>query len=303
MALANELVSALKLADEPIDLANALARDSSKFSRLADQALTGRPRSAQLLLFVDQLEQLFTRAAERYRKGFCDLLSAATRYQRVRVLATLREDFRREAEQFESLANFHSLNPPGAAELVDMIRCPAERVGVKVENELVNKILRDAGSNPGAALPQIAFCLKQLYEMCAPAGIMTVRAYQGMGGLHDAIGERADKLLDKIQPQLETNVTSALHGIFSKLVTIENGKVIRKPASLDMLGTGPVQNLVEKLIDGKILICSRNGTEAKVCDHRAGARCVAREMAQTEGVGRAEQIAYSESGGAEACCS
>jgi hypothetical protein len=74
-------------------------------------------------------------------------------------------------------------------------------VGVTLEAGLVDMILRDAGSDPGA-LPLIAFCLKQLYETGAPAGRMTIEAYLSRGGLHDFIGEHAKKRLQEMQEEL-----------------------------------------------------------------------------------------------------
>src|SRR5262249_7339006 len=54
------------------------------------EALADHPPSAELVLFVDQLEELFTLTAERYRKPFVDLIATAADTARLRTGVTLR---------------------------------------------------------------------------------------------------------------------------------------------------------------------------------------------------------------------
>jgi hypothetical protein len=117
------------------DLARQLEKSPGSIIGFADQVLAGAPATkAKLVLFIDQLEELFTQAAEKYREGFIDLLAEAVRHPRVRILTTLREDFLSYAPQYPKLADLSQtqtptfpLSRPGDTALREIIRCPAER--------------------------------------------------------------------------------------------------------------------------------------------------------------------------------
>ena len=76
-----------------IEIAKALAATPECFGKYVDMLLAGRPAGAALVLFADQLEELFTVTAEKDRGTFAGLLARAADYPRVRMLATLRADF------------------------------------------------------------------------------------------------------------------------------------------------------------------------------------------------------------------
>ena len=59
---------------------------------------------AELLMFVDQFEELFSVVAERYRGPFVDLLAAAAQAPRLRIVATLRADFYHRCLEWPKLA-------------------------------------------------------------------------------------------------------------------------------------------------------------------------------------------------------
>jgi hypothetical protein len=148
------------------------------------------------VLFVDQLEELFTQVAGNYRQKFVDLLREAARHPRVRILATLRVEYLQQFYPFlhspasplrTAIQNPYVLAPPGPAALTDMIRRPAQVAGVTLADRVADKILQDAGNDPGA-LPLVAFCLKELYDKSAPEHLITLGQYENMGGLHGVIG-------------------------------------------------------------------------------------------------------------------
>jgi TIR domain len=288
LALANALKPLLPPGSvgEPIDLADALRRDPATIADFIDKTLTNAPTSAQLVLFVDQLEELFTQAKEDYREGFVDLLSKAAWHRRVRVLATLRADFRPQADKYAELdsllqAGTFELKPAGHQALTRMIRGPAEHVGMKLEDELVDKILEDAGRNAGA-LPLVAFCLRELYEKCKSADRMTLKVYsEEIGGLFTAIGKHADNLLAEWEKNLlvewekrpswqkiqKPNVDTALETIFWVLVTVDpDEKVFRRRATREEFGENAVaRELSEVLTKGRLLICTNSSDDSGEC--------------------------------------
>lgn len=70
--------------------ARRLRADPAAFPEFLHQLLHGRP---VWLLILDQLEKLFTPAADTDRDAFIDLLLRAVEEPQVRVIATLRSDF------------------------------------------------------------------------------------------------------------------------------------------------------------------------------------------------------------------
>ena len=194
VAVANGLLRLLpQQTMTPKDLAEVLENDPATVAGYADQVLIEQPPSAQLVLFVDQLEELFTQVAGNYRQKFVDLLQEAARHPRVRVLVTLRVDYlpqflpllqspadplSPETEEIEIKSSF--LRPPGLTALTDMIRRPAQVAGVTLEDGVADKILEDAGNDPGA-LPLVAFCLNELYIKSGPERRITLRQYRGYG--------------------------------------------------------------------------------------------------------------------------
>jgi hypothetical protein len=144
----------------PIEIATALAQAPQCISEYAVAPAVGA-----VLLFVDQLEELFTHAAVPYWEPFGALMAHAVAQLHLLVVATLRADFLPQCAAIPALAPLlqapsalFPLTPPGPVTLADMIRKPAERAGLVLEDGLADEILKDAGTDPGA-LPLMAFCL------------------------------------------------------------------------------------------------------------------------------------------------
>ena len=130
-------------------------------------ALEGKPEWAELLLFIDQFEELFTLVAPEYRRAFVDLLALATKTSRVRTVVTMRADFYHRCLDWpvlnELVANHFPLLPPKLGALREMITRPAKRAGLPFEDELAQRILDDTGTEPGA-LALMAFALWELWK-------------------------------------------------------------------------------------------------------------------------------------------
>jgi hypothetical protein len=95
LALAVELSRALPPAhaQPPAALAKTLAEAPQSLMEHVAALLAGLPTGTALVLFVDQLEELFTAVAERHQGTFASLLVQAAGEARLRVLVTLRADF------------------------------------------------------------------------------------------------------------------------------------------------------------------------------------------------------------------
>jgi HEAT repeat protein len=246
--------------DEPIAIAGILSKGPGHIATYVDQTLTGAPLSAQLILFADQAEELFSQATASHRQPFIDVLAEATGHPRVQVVLTMREDFLSQATGYPRLAvllqtGTFVLGAPGLAALADMIRRPAQLAGLTLDHGLADEILHDVGSEPGA-LPLVAFCLETLYRSSASSRRLTLKAYEGLGGLEGAIRRRTAELLEPFEKKEGVNLKAALAKLFRLLVHVDAaGAVSRRRVFRDELAAEPVlEGIVEVLVQGRLLL-------------------------------------------------
>jgi DNA-binding SARP family transcriptional activator len=200
------------------------------------------PPGARLLLVIDQFEELFTgtvAAAERAR--FLDLLCAVARGDGpVLVVLALRADvFDRPLEhaRFGQVLRegLVPVRAPDARELAEIVGAPAASVGVEVEPALVARVVADTERQPGA-LPLVEHLLTELFDARDTAtGVLRLDDYVAAGGVHGAIGRRAERVYDA----LDGAQRSIVRGLLLQLVAVdEHGAVGRRRAELPALTTG-----------------------------------------------------------------
>jgi DNA-binding SARP family transcriptional activator/WD40 repeat protein len=218
----DELAAALRrvAVDAAVDLRGALRGTGVGLHRCAQQVL---PRDSELLLIIDQFEELFTQTVdEDTRRAFLTLLiSAVTQPDpRVRIVVTLRADFfdrpLRDASFAEVMRHgVVAVRAPSREELARAVRRPAEGVGVQVEDRLVDRIVGDADGEPGA-LPLIQYVLAERFAT-RDADVLSLAAYDASGGLHGAIGRKAEELYLGLTPAQR----DATRHVFLRLVTVD----------------------------------------------------------------------------------
>ena len=256
LALAVELEHAFPKAGwKPPELARRLeTAKADVLTRVADAALTEHPAFAELVLFVDQFEELFTLAPERYRAPFVDMIAAAADARRVRVVITLRADFYAHCTQWEPLARLlragaYALGPPGPQALGEMIARPAEAAGLAFEDGLVDRIVQDTGTGPGA-LALMEFLLAKLYEHRAGRRLTTA-SYDALKGVAGVVQERAEAAVREPDGSIDA---AAVATMFRALVTVDpqTGNPVRRRATLADVAS--VRPLVDRLVAARLLV-------------------------------------------------
>jgi WD40 repeat protein/serine/threonine protein kinase len=192
--------------------------------RAAERALPA-DANAELLLVIDQFEELYTLVADPVLRQYLLTsltIAASDPRSRLRVVITLRADFYDRPlsdPMFSRLMDgrTETVMPLSKAELEEAIVRPAARVGTRVEPSLVREIIADVEAQPGA-LPLLQYALHALYERCA-GGSMTLRAYQGAGGLRGALERQADEAMTGLTPPQR----ALARQIFLRLVTPGDG--------------------------------------------------------------------------------
>jgi len=185
-------------------------------------------RPGMLLLVVDQLEELFTHAAEKGGLAKVEAFAANLREVveggsgKLRVLATVRADFFDRCLRVEPLRVLLQdrdmlLGPMTTAGLRDAIVQPATAAGAYFETGVVSALLKELESRP-VVLPLLEHALDLLWR--ARKGLwLTSAAYDAMGGLAGALKKHADECWKRL-PEADRVVG---RDIFLRLISLGEG--------------------------------------------------------------------------------
>lgn len=153
----------------------------------------------KVLVVIDQFEELFTGCSSEDARHFLDALAVAVEDPTtpLRLVATLRADyFHRPLEHrsFAKILDRASVNvtPLAPNELEEVIVEPARLAGVEFEPTLVARIAAETLPQP-SPLPLLQYTLSELFDRRAD-GVLTIEAYDAIGGLSGALAERAEAL-------------------------------------------------------------------------------------------------------------
>lgn len=245
---------------------------------LKEIARTLRRRSgamdAQILIPIDQAEELFTIAEPAESKAFFYLLDRLlAEHLPFVAVAALRSDHLGELQKADGLSAPYELFPlaPMPLERVgSLVRGPARLVGLKVDDDLISALIRDAESED--ALPLIAFLLRKMFETFGSDKVWTLEHYRSFGNketgdtpLHDAVRRAAEEALPKLSDKDAAHLREAF---VPALVRVNaEGSFVRKAARLDGFD-GNARPLLEKLVDARLLV-SRGAETASSDDGEA----------------------------------
>ncbi|MBS0156247.1 MAG: SUMF1/EgtB/PvdO family nonheme iron enzyme [Nitrospira sp.] len=246
-------------------------RLTSTGSALCDLLSQQLSQGHELILFVDQLEELFTSGFnEPDIQGFLELVigSAQESIYRLRVVATIRSEFLGKLEAYEPTLNL--LNSPyryhlghvSPRMLQEMIEKPAETTGYQFEPGLVERVLNDTGQEPGN-LALVEYALAQLFER-RKGRTFTMEAYEAIGSVAGAIATKADEVLSKLPEE----VRGSFARVFAELVHLERERPPTRRRTAR--STFSSYQAAEKFIDAlagpecRVLVTSGAGQEGLV---------------------------------------
>ena len=158
-----------------------------------------------LVVFLDQMEELFGGGTEDrdLSAAFLASLFAATGQRALYVIATVRSDLLHHCYGHPDMLSVlkgpghYPLGHMAPHALRDLIVRPARCAGVSVPEPLTQRLIKDAGTEPGN-LPLLAFALRRLFER-RQGDTLSLYIYdqwggEALGGLKGAIAEHADKV-------------------------------------------------------------------------------------------------------------
>lgn len=259
LALANRLGTTGVTPSGPLEIAQKLERDPGSIGPYADDLLRGLPAWSKLLVFIDQFEEIFgSGVEERQRAQFVAMVAEAVKSERIIVIVTLRADFYAHCLEYPELAALlrigsFPLSAAGMGALFRMINRPAEIAGLRFQDQLADRILEDAGAEPGR-LALLAFALNLICQRASDDGELLVSEYERIGGIRGAIATRAEEVFD----ELTEADRRQLPALFRRLTDVsESGAPVRRRARLSSLPQDPAtRRLVQVLAQARLLVVS-----------------------------------------------
>lgn len=214
----------LRIAVNPPESLLAQLKQEDGLSRALKRILPA-DENIKLLLVIDQFEELFTQVEdEKLRTLFINSMLSALEdpRSRLRVVVTLRADFYHKPLQYHDFGELlrkstEIVLPLSPDELKQAIQQPAVNAGAYFESGLVNLIVNDVSEQPGM-LPLLQYALTQLFERRV-GHMLTVNAYQELGGVTGALAKRADEIFAQLTDEQKRNARQ----LFLRLVMLGEG--------------------------------------------------------------------------------
>ncbi|MHC4115895.1 MAG: nSTAND1 domain-containing NTPase [Planctomycetota bacterium] len=182
-------------------LATKLDDGDLKLQDVIRQILKDNP-SASLVLVADQFEELYTlcqddNQRERFLNGLLEAVRTYSHSQTAKftLVLTVRADFLGSIISYRPFADVIQgadlkLGPMNRDELRDVVEKPAQKLGVKFEEGLTERILEAVDEEPGD-LPLLEFALTQLWAR-QTNNRLTHATYDEIGGIEKALTRYAE---------------------------------------------------------------------------------------------------------------
>jgi WD40 repeat protein/energy-coupling factor transporter ATP-binding protein EcfA2 len=175
----------------------------------------------RLLVFVDQFEELLTRADPEARRRFAELLGPSLQ-RSVRLMATLRPEFLGPLLDSPDLAalakRVHPISPLRRDALRSVITEPSRLAGLRIEDDLVERLVSD--TDDGRALPLLAYTLAELSRELGRGDRLLMSRYVQLDGVQGALVTQAGKALAEARAVTGRTEQDVLRGLL-RLVTVD----------------------------------------------------------------------------------
>jgi WD40 repeat protein len=252
--------------------ATAAERSDAALRWLGDavgRVLARRSGYDRLLIFVDQMEELFTIAESRSRVAFVTALRELRRDSRVTLVLALRADFYASLMESALWADLDGqlsrldVSPLRGDRLRLAIEAPARALGIYFEPVLTERLLHDVAEEPGA-LPLLQDTLQELWHR-RTRGLLRLAEYDAMSsgaqtGLAVMVARRADGALGALSP----GHREIARRVLLRLVQLDDGVVTtRRQQTRDALATAndapeAIDAVVRHLADHRLVTISGN---------------------------------------------
>ncbi|HEX4454964.1 MAG TPA: serine/threonine-protein kinase [Kofleriaceae bacterium] len=260
-SLASVMLRLTARGGEPEDVVARLKREPGYLGELL--RTRARETNSHYVLFVDQLEELYTLVTDAdVRRAFTAALAAIADdvAAPLRVVVSMRSDFLDRVGEDATFADDLSrglvfLATPDAAGLREALVQPIELVGYRFETDaMIDDMLESLAGTPGA-LPLLQFAASLLWDARdRDRRLVTASSYAAIGGISGALATHADDVVAR----MNASAQKLTQQIFRALVTPERTRAIVELADLLALG-GDVQRVIDQLVAARLLVVQTRG--------------------------------------------
>ncbi|MBV6625333.1 MAG: caspase family protein [Rivularia sp. (in: Bacteria)] len=269
------LIKILRPGNNPLE---ALAAIFSSFYPFSPENFVYQLRNITqpiTVLVIDQFEELFTLASIKDREKFLEILLTAVQYasDRLKLIITLRADFVASCLEVGSLIKLLQdsslLVPPQLNQdnYRQVIVKPAEQVGLKVEPELTEILLRDLDDSVGD-LPLLEFVLEQLWQH-RHQGELTLKVYQEkLGGIKGALQRESQAVYEN----LPLSAQECAKWIFLSLTQLGEGtedtrrRILKSDLIVEKFPVELVEKTLAAFVAAKLIVVgNEHGETAELC--------------------------------------
>ncbi|MBE2221013.1 MAG: SUMF1/EgtB/PvdO family nonheme iron enzyme [Anaerolineae bacterium] len=247
-----------------IDSIEKLRNDPTHLTKMVSDVNT-----TPAVILIDQFEEVFTLCHdEEERESFLNniLNLIQSRDHRHIVILTMRTDYEshlNKAPLFQSIFQQGEIRVTSmnAGELRDAIEKPAQSVGLKFDDELIDTIIREILGEP-AALPLLQFALLKLWDN-RERNRITWEAYRRVGGVMAALENTAEEIYNGMLPEEQ----GATKRIMMRLVQPSQGfevtraRIRRRTLYLAGEATDRIDRVLQKWVDAHLIHLTKGDTK------------------------------------------
>jgi signal transduction histidine kinase len=236
--------------------------------RLFVRRLMADSAKQKALIVIDQFEETFSLCKDsEERKAFIENLLSLPDEENsaVHVVLALRADFYHHCAEYEGLRVMLQKHQAyiGAMtqdELRKAISLPAEKNGLDFQPRLVDLILQDVGTEPGA-LPLLSHALLETWRR-REGRTLTLHGYTNAGGVKKAIAQTAESVYNSLPPSDQ----EIARNIFLRLTELSEGmQDTRRRVKLDELSqlndSDAVAKVLKTLTDARLITTEQETAE------------------------------------------
>ena len=221
-----------------------------------------------LVVFLDQMEELFTVRDRAQAHAFLSALYRAANPGTLNVIATIRSDFVHHCYEHEDLLRVLNgrghirLGPIDVISVHEMISKPAQCAGLSIPERLVRRLAGETGQEPGS-LPLLAFALRELFEN-RDGNELTEKTYKELGGLAGAMRKHVKTVEEKVATSFRITEKDVYSKIFGPLVVVNlDGQPTRRRTAKESFGAD-LRTVIDVLIKERLLNAEGEGHESVV---------------------------------------
>lgn len=239
-----------------MDNFDAFLNDSERLTKLVQAQISGPG-----VITIDQFEETFTLCHDdQERDAFIDNLLSLINSREARhvVILTMRVDYEsylNKVPMFKSLyeQGLVRVTAMNASELHESIEQPAQAIGLKFEDGLIEALVREIVGEP-AALPLLQFALLQLWDD-RERNRITWDAYRRLGGVLKALATTADSLFNNLLTEEQATAKRILLRLVRPGTGVEFTRRRSTRRALHQSGEANdrIDRVLQKLVDARLL--------------------------------------------------